>query len=231
MTNGTAAAPSAAPDRFVSLVDIFQDLEPHEIAGIERNAETREYRRGHVLFSPGETGTVLYAIKSGRVNLSRPSPDGRRIVVATLEPGAVLGVTALIGQGVYTTTAEVLERSVLYRLARRDLERLLTLHPPAAMRLLEHYARLLRDAQARLADLAFKDVSARIAAVLLRFGGGDGQPMRFSHQDIAEMVGSSRESVSRALEEMRGGGLIDFGRMQITVVDRAGLEEAAGEPA
>ena len=84
-------------------------------------------------------------------------------------------------------------------------------HTTSGRQRLDHYARLLRDAQARLAGLAFKDVSARIAAVLLRFGGGDGQPVRFSHQDIAEMVGSSRESVSRALEEMRAAGLIDFG--------------------
>lgn len=229
MTNAAAPAPPAARDPFVSLVDLFQDLDPHEIAGIERNMEAREYRRGHVLFSPGETGSVLYAIKSGRVNLSRPSPDGRRIVVATLEPGAVLGVTALIGQGVYSTTAEVLERSVLYRMARRDLERLLLRHPRTAMRLLEHYARL-RDTQARLADVAFKDVSARIAAALLRLGAGEGQPMRLSHQDIADMIGASRESVSRSLEEMRGAGLIGFGRMQISIADRAGLEEAAGEP-
>ena len=225
------ASPEAGADHdpFLSLVDLLQDLDPREIAAIERNMAEREYRRGHVLFSPGETSDVLFAIKSGRVNLSRTMPDGRKIVVATLEPGTVLGATTLIGQGVYGTVAEVLERSVLYLLARRDLERLLLRYPQVAMRLLEYYARLLRDTQARLADMAFKGVSARIAGMLLRFGAEEGQPMRFSHQDIADMVGASRESVSRSLEEMRAHGLIDFGRMQIVVTDREGLDAASEE--
>lgn len=218
-------------DPFLSLVDLFQDLAPREILVIERNMEVREYRRGQVLFSPGETGEVVFAIKSGRVNLSRTMPDGRKIVVATLEAGTVLGATAVVGKGVYGTVAETLEPCVLYLLARRDLERMLVRYPPVAMRMLEYYARLLRDTQARLADMAFKGVSARIAGMLLRFGAEEGQPMRFSHQDIADMVGASRESVSRSLEEMRAVGLIDFGRMSIVVTDRAALDTASEEPA
>ena len=226
---GTEAAPHLDHDPFLSLADLFQDLAPRETAGIERNMTVHEYRRGHVLFSPGETSEVLYAIKSGRVNLSRTMPDGRKLVVATLEPGTVLGATTLIGQGVYGTAAEVLEPSVLYLLARRDVERLLLRYPQVAMRLLEYYARLLRDTQTRLADMAFKGVSARVASMLLRFGVEEGQPMRFSHQDIADMVGASRESISRVLEEMRAEGLIDFGRMSIVVTDRERLDAASEE--
>ena len=214
---------------YLSETDLFQDLAARDLDELERSTAMSSCNRGRVFFTPDETGEVLFILKSGRVNLYRMTPEGKKLVIATIEPGTVFGEMSLIGQGMFDSFAEAAEDCTLCVMSRVDVERLLREHPAVSVRLLELLARRLRETQERLADVAYKSVPARIAATLLRLSGEGEAPVRLSHQDIAEMVGTYRETATRILNELRADGLIELKRMQIVVRDAEGLDAVAQE--
>ena len=214
---------------YLSETDLFQDLAARDLDELERSPAMSRCNRGRVFFTPGETGEVLFILKSGRVNLYRMTPEGKKLVIATIEPGTVFGEMSLIGQGMFDSFAEAAEDCTLCVMSRVDVERLLREHPAVSVRLLELLARRLQETQERLADVAYKSVPARIATTLLRLSGDGEAPVRLSHQDIAEMVGTYRETATRILNELRADGLIELKRMQIVVRDAEGLDAVAQE--
>lgn len=232
----TMTRPQTSPDSYrdlkiayLSETDLFQDLKQRDLDEIERNTAMSTCQRGRVFFSPDETGEVLFILKSGRVNLYRMTPEGKKLVTATVESGTVFGEMSLIGQGMFDSFAEAAEDCTLCVMSRSDVERLLREQPQVSVRLLELLAKRLHDTEERLADVAYKSVPARIATTLLRLSGDAGSSVRLSHQDIAEMVGTYRETATRILNEMRTDGLIDLSRMHIEVIDRDRLDAMAEE--
>ena len=224
----TAAADSAKAV-YLSETDLFQDMAPAAIQELERTTAMTTCQRGTVFYTPGETGEVLFILKQGRVNLYRMTAEGKKLVTATVEPGTVFGEMSLVGQGMVDSFAEAAADCTLCVMSRSDVERLLREQPSVSIRLLELLARRLDDAEERLADVAYKSAPARIAITLLRLAGDEGAPVRLSHQDIADMVGTHRETATRILNEMRADGLIELHRMLIEVVARERLEALAEE--
>ena len=212
---------------YLSETDLFQDLLPRDLEQLERNIAMTTCQRGTVFYTPGETGEVLFILKKGRVNLYRMTSEGKKLVTATVEPGTVFGEMSLIGQGMVDSFAEASEDCTLCVMSRTDVERLLSEQPSVSIRLLELLARRLDEAEERLADVAYKSVPSRIAITLLRLAGGNAAPIRVSHQDIADMVGTYRETATRILNEMRADGLVELGRMRIVVVESERLEKLA----
>lgn len=228
-TTPTRSIPAPEPTPCLMESDLFQDLGQREMTEIERTTTMSSCKRGTVFFAPEETGEVLFILKAGRVNLYRVTEEGKKLVTATLEPGSVFGEMALAGQGMNGTFAEAAEDCTLCVMSRQDVQRVIQQYPAIALRLLEGMARRLDDAQERLADVAYKSVPARIAATLLRLSGPDNRPVNLSHQDIADMVGTYRETATRILNEMRGDELVELKRMRITVADRRRLALLASE--
>src|SRR5919201_127526 len=139
---------------------------------------------------PGETGDALFILKQGRVQLYRLSPEGKKLIIDILEPGTVFGEMSLIGQGMYETFAEALEPGLICVMSRSDVERLVQHHPQITLHLLDIVGRRFLEAQRRLTELSFMDVSARLAALLLRLQEKTGNPITgFSHQDLADLTG------------------------------------------
>src|SRR5918993_586838 len=120
--------------------------------------------------------------------------------------------------------------SMICVLGRADLEKLIETRPLVAIRLLEIVGQRLVDAEAVIEDFAFKGVPARLATVLVRLAGRDGadEVRGYSHQDLAEMIGSYRETVTATLDDFKGRGLVTVGRRHIQILDRRGLERVAG---
>lgn len=228
-----ATAESALDERtkvhFLLEAELFAGLEPEDLAEIERNTSMSTCQRGTVFFTPEETGEVLFLLKRGRVSLYRVTEEGKKLVTATVEPGAVFGEMTLIGQGMNGAFAEAAEDSTICVMSRTDVERIIRDHPEVGLRLLEGMARRLTDAEERLADVAYKSVPARIATTLVRLAGPDNNVVKLSHQDIADMVGTYRETTTRILNEMRAEGLVDLKRMQISVVETQRLVARASE--
>jgi CRP/FNR family cyclic AMP-dependent transcriptional regulator len=214
---------------YLQMVDIFQDLTEAEIEEIDRATTMTTCRRGRILYMPEDTSEVLFLLKEGRIQLYRISPDGKKLVIATAGPGAVFGEMAFIGQGMHNTFAEAAEDCVLLVMGRNDVERLLATKPKVALRIFEVLGRRLKEAEARLEEIAFKGIPARLASLLLQLadeGGGD-TITGFTHQDLGEQIGTYRETTTQTLNMFKAEGLIDIGRKRIVILDRQGLERVA----
>jgi len=209
--------------------ELFRDLGEQEMVEIERSTTMTTCKRGTVFFAPEETGEVLFILKQGRVNLYRVTEEGKRLVTATLEPGSIFGEMSLAGQLMNGSFAEAAEDSTLCLMSKTDVQAVIQRYPSVALRLLEGMAKRLDEAEERLADVAYKSVPARIAATLLRLSGPDNRPVNMSHQDIADMVGTYRETATRILNEMRVDELVELRRMRIEVTDRRRLALLASE--
>ncbi len=211
----------------VSKIDLFQDLTPEEMEEVERATVARTYRAGSVFYTPGG-GEALFILKQGVVQLYRMSADGRKLVIARLEPVSFFGEMSCVGQGLYNTFAEATEDSIIYAMSCQDVGRLLLAKPKVAVRILETVGQRLINAERRLEEMAFKGLIPRLAELLLSAAEGD-EVKGLSHQDLAERLGVYRETVTNALNELKTANIINVGRKLITIIDRERLKRAAGE--
>jgi len=215
--------------RYLSSVEVFRDLSENEVEAIARATTMTTCPPGRLFYAPDEVSEVLFLLKHGRVQLYRLSPEGKKLVVATLGAGAIFGEMALVGQGMHNTFAEAVDECVLCVLSRADVERIILARPQVALRFVEALGRRLTDLEARLEDVAFKSITARLAGLLLRLAdeAGGARVEGYTHQDLAERLGTYRETTTQTLNEFKQRGLIEIGRKRIDILDRAGLERAA----
>ena len=148
-------------------MEIFQDLSPKEMEELDRLITLSAVKKGKVFYRPEETGEVLFIVKEGRVQLYRISPEGKKLVIATLGAGTLFGEMPLLGQQLHNTFAEASEESVICIMSRKDLERLFLSKPMVAFRVLDITGHRLRDVEERLKTMAFKGIPARLASLLL----------------------------------------------------------------
>ena len=213
---------------FLSDTDIFRDLSSQELAEIERMTAMSTCRKGRVFYTPGETGEVLFILKRGRVNLYRINADGKKLVTSTVGAGTVFGEMSLVAQGMHDTFAEAAEECTLCVMSRSDVEHLLLSKPRVALRFMEMIAARLKDVETRMETVAFKSVPSRISTFLLQLAD-DGTIAGVSHQDLADMVGTYRETVTRILNEFRTKGYIELGRLKVTILDEDALQDIENE--
>ena len=230
----TGAERTAARIGYLSKTDLFQDLTPPELAEIERKITMYTCDRGRVFYLPGETGEALYILKEGRVQLYRLSAEGRKLVLATLEPGTVFGEMSMIGQGMYDAFAEAAEPCMICVMSRRDVEALIRSKPQIALRLLELVAVRMQELETQLEDIAFRSVPVRLATLLLRLAGDSkGEAPNaatvggLTHQDLADMLGVYRETVTTALDNFRNNDIIAIRRRQLVLRNVPRLRELA----
>lgn len=213
---------------YLQEIEIFQDLTPREMAELDRITTVSAVERGRVFYRPEEVGEVLFILKKGRVQLYRISPEGKKLVIATLGPGSIFGEMALIGQQMHNTFAEAIEDCQICVMGKTDLERLILKRPQVALRVLEITGRRLRAAEERLQDMAFKGIPARLASLLLRLAAEQGPEITgLTHQDLAESVGTYRETATQVLNDLKAQGLIDIGRKRIRILDEEALQAIA----
>jgi CRP/FNR family transcriptional regulator, cyclic AMP receptor protein len=211
----------------LSTMEIFLDLSEREKEELDRITTMSTVRKSKVFYRPEEMGEVLFILKKGIVQLYRISPEGKKLVITTLGEGSLFGEMALLGQQMHNTFAEAITDCTICVMSRSDLERLILQRPQVALRILEITGKRLRDAESRLEDLAFKGIPARLSSLLLRLAGDEDMVVGFTHQDLAEMVGTYRETATQVLNDLKSKGLIAIGRKRITILDREGLVSVA----
>jgi CRP/FNR family cyclic AMP-dependent transcriptional regulator len=215
---------------YLKMVDIFQDLSEEDLEALEESITTIPCRTGKIFYAPEDTGEALFILKEGKVQLYRISPDGRRIVTNTLTPGTIFGEMSLIGQGMYESFAEAIEECSVCRMDRAALERLLLDKPQVALRVLEVIGKRLVEVEARLEDIAFKTVAGRLASLLLRLMKDQGDTIiGFTHQNLADAIGTYRETTTQTLNRLKAQGLLKTGRKRIEILDPEGLQAIAEE--
>ncbi len=214
---------------YLSDIEIFQDLSPREMQELDRITTMSNVQKGKVFYRPEDVTEVLFIIKQGRVQLYRISAEGKKLVITTLGPGNLFGEMALVGEQMHNTFAEAIEDCLICVMSRTDLERLILNKPQVALRVLDITGRRLHEAEERLEDMAFKGIPARLASLLLRVREeqGSNEIKGLTHQDLAEMVGTYRETATQVLNDLKNDGLIDIGRKRIIILDPEGLEARA----
>ena len=225
----TAVSQPAEKMRYLSELAVFQDLSPREMEELNRITTMSTVQKGRVFYRPEEPGEVLFILKEGKVQLYRISPEGKKLVITTLGSHTLFGEMALLGAKMHNTFAEAVEDCLICVMSRNDLERLILSKPQVALRILEITGRRLRDAEERLENMAFKGIPARLASMLLRLAEeqGSNEITGLTHQDLAESVGTYRETATQVLNDLKAAGYVDIGRKRITVLDTEGLTAVA----
>lgn len=191
---------------------------------------------GEVIFRQGDPGTSMVAILSGSVRVVTSSADGKRLAIAVLGEGEVVGEMALLEGGIRSADVITEEPTELLVLERRDLIPFLEHNPQICIMLLEVLSARLRRTTESLSDRAFLSLEARLAKALLRLAdvygretaGGVRIEMKLSQRAIGEMVGASRESVNKQLQAWSDEGIVQLERGYVAVVQPEGLTGIAG---
>ncbi|MFQ6058548.1 MAG: Crp/Fnr family transcriptional regulator [Anaerolineae bacterium] len=213
---------------YLSEIDIFRDLTPEEMDWVANIATMTTCEPGKVFYMPEETGEALFLLKKGKVQIYRISPEGKKLVIATLSPGTIFGEMSLTGTGMHNTFAEAVEECTLCVMSRADLERILLDKPKVALRIVETLGKRLKEAEARLEDIAFKSIPARLASLLLRLMEEHGRSIvGYTHQDLAEMIGTYRETTTQTLNNFKRQGLLSIGRKRLEILSPEGLKKIA----
>lgn len=228
-----AEGPSNLPERIALLRahELFHGVPEQFVARIGARMPIITARRGTVVYHPGLTPEGLFLLKTGRVALYRLTSGGRKVVVGILEPGATFGDMPTVAQRMGDTFVEAIEDSAICVMSRQDIQELLREHPSAALAILQSVARRLHAAEDELENLAVRSVPARLARLLLRLARNSGRIEGFTHQELAELLGTTRETVWRTLNEFERAGLVIAERRCIAIADAAGLERRAAEGA
>jgi CRP-like cAMP-binding protein len=207
--------------------EVFRPLSEPERTWLAESTTMVSCERGRVFYTPDEPGEVVFILKRGRVDLYRIAPDGRKLVVATLGPHTIFGEMGLLGQGMYGCYAEATEDSLICVLSRSDLQALIRRNPEVGLRLLAELGARLQQREEELEALAFRSLPARLAMLLLREADIYGTIDGYTHQELAERLGTYRETVSQLLGRFRGEGLVAVEPRRIRILDRVGLEAYA----
>jgi CRP-like cAMP-binding protein len=221
----------------MSEVDIFQDLDEAEMAAIGEAAPMKTYSAGELLYSPHDPVEALFILKSGRVRIFRISPDGKALTTALITPGTIFGEMVLLGQHMYDNFAEALEETVVCVMNRADVHRFLLGDPRIAARIAEILGNRLAEMERRLSDSYFKSVPERVAGTLVtlakqhrRVGiGSASMTVSLTHEQLATLAGTSRETATKVLGDLAERGLIRLGRGRITLLDLDQISAEAGE--
>ncbi|HXY29963.1 MAG TPA: Crp/Fnr family transcriptional regulator [Gemmatimonadaceae bacterium] len=227
--SSTTSEPLATAD-FLATIPLLSGLEPEELARFAEVTRERTYPKSSVILFEDEPGDSLFIVRQGRVKVVLVGEDGREVILGILGVGDHFGELSLIDSQPRSAHVIAMEESQLLVLHRDDFRRRVQESAAVAWALLAELSRRLRNADEQIGGLVLLDVDGRIARLLLqaaRESGGETISKRLTHQTIAQMIGASRETVSRAMRAFQDRGLITVQRRQISIVDRAGLERLA----
>ncbi|MFD6950485.1 MULTISPECIES: Crp/Fnr family transcriptional regulator [Nocardiopsis] len=206
---------------------LFEALDEEDTAALRSSVNEVRLGRGQTLFSEGDEGDRLYVILSGKVKLTRTAVDGRENLLGVLGPSEMFGELSLFDPRPRTASAVAVTDSVLAGLGHDDLRPFLSSRPHVSLQLLKALAARLRRTNDVMADLVFTDVPGRVAKALLeladKFGkeGEDGLHVHhdLTQEELAQLVGASRETVNKALAEFALRGWLRIEAKAVVLLD------------
>jgi len=213
--------------QIVMKAPLFSALDEETAGRLADSMTPHQLARGEVVFREGDPGDSLYVVISGKVKLSRTSGDGRENLLQVLGPGEMFGELSLFDPGPRLSTAYVVSTADFISLGNDALRLFLADHPEVAMQMLAGLAHRLRRTNEGISDLVFTDVPGRVAKALLdlaeRFGRRAEHGLLVAHEltqeELAQLVGASRETVNKALADFAHRGWIGLGAKSVTLLD------------
>ena len=225
-----ARAPVQSTADFLASVPLLARIPAPELQRLAELTREKQYPKGSVVLFEGDPGDSLFLVRSGRVKVVLVGEDGREVILGILGVGEHFGELSLIDQQPRSAHVIAMEDASLLVLRSEDFKRRVEAAPEISWAMLAELARRLRRADDKIGGLVLLDVPGRIARLLLDFAGEQGGEViekPLTHQTIADMIGASRETVSRAMREFQDAGLVTVARRQIRIADRPGLEKRA----
>ncbi len=212
---------------FLATVPLFRELPRAAVRGFAELTREQKFAKGAVIVSEGDPGDALYVVRSGEVKVVLIGEDGREVLLNILGIGEHFGELSLIDGRPRSAHVVSTHASSLLILRRADFRRQEEQSPSVAWGLMIELTRRLRQADGTIGSLVLLDVPGRVAKVLLEHAT-PGEPAtlikQLTHQTIGQMIGASRETVSRAMAEFQEKGMISVTRRLVTIVDRNALE-------
>ncbi|MBI4572547.1 MAG: Crp/Fnr family transcriptional regulator [candidate division NC10 bacterium] len=209
-------------------IPYFQDLDGPALDRIRASVFEVRLEKGQVLFAEGEPAQAMYVVRSGQVRIFKLSPDGREQVLRIAGTGDCFNEVPVFDDGANPANAQAAEPSALWGIRRRDMRRLVEEHPAIALGFLKAFAGKLRFFTRKVEDLSFRSVTSRVAKLLLEIAEDDGKGglvlrQRFTQQEMASVVGTTREMIGRAFKALEKAGAIRLDRHRVVIVSRAAL--------
>jgi CRP/FNR family transcriptional regulator len=223
-----------SPIELLRSVPLFADLEQGELENFSHVAVARSFPAGTRVFHEGDHSDACYIVREGSFRVTREHSDGRAITLATLGVGDIFGELAMLDGEVRSASVEALTDGELLALPAGEVRALLARHPDITVKLIAALVRRLRTANERISRQSFQTVPSRVAGVLLQLaaeesprsseeaqaaGGEAGVTIRMNQADLAQLAGTSRESVSRFLADLERSGIVRPGRGRVTVLE------------
>jgi CRP/FNR family transcriptional regulator, cyclic AMP receptor protein len=215
---------------FLGTVPLFNGLDRTELENFAELTRERSYPKGSVILFENDPGDSLFIVRSGRVKVVLIGEDGREVILGVLGIGQHFGEQALIDEQPRSAHVIAMEDANLIVLRREDFRKRVEQSPTVAWMLLTELSRRLRRADDKIGGLVLLDVPGRIARLLLDLSEESGTDLiekSLTHQTIAQMIGASRETVSRAMKDFQDAGWITVERRRITLANREALEHRA----
>jgi CRP/FNR family cyclic AMP-dependent transcriptional regulator len=214
-------------DKILARAGLFQGVEPSAVSALTSQLHRVDFPCGHTVFAEGEPGDRLFIIISGKVKIGRQSPDGRQNLLTVIGPSDMFGELSIFDPGPRTSSATTITEVRAVSMDRDVLRAWIADRPEIAERLLRILALRLRRTNNNLADLMFTDVPGRVAKQLLKlaqlFGTQEGDALRVTHdltqEEIAQLVGASRETVNKALGDFAHRGWIRLEGKSVLISD------------
>lgn len=209
----------------------FSDFNEAELEEVAQLVIERKFKRHTVIFHENEPGNAFYIIKTGRIKVYKVSEDGRELIIGIFGDGGIFGDVPVFDGGPYPASAAAMTDSVVWSINRADFERLIRAHPEISLKVIRVLGRRLRQAHNLLRDMALKNVPQRLASLLLKLkeeygsetASGTVLELPLSRQDMAELIGVSRETATRELSKFAKAGLIEVDGRRITILNEPKL--------
>ena len=221
-------APTVSPAMLRS-VPLFASFPEEPLRTLATVVSRRTATRGSIIMAAGDPTDSLYIILSGRFKVMMSDADGKEVILSILGPGEFFGEMGLIDDAPRSASVVAIEPCELLVITRRDFKKCMTENADMAMAVMKGLVRRLREADRKIGSLALLDVYGRVARLLLDMSETvDGQKMvtkRLPKQDIAKMIGASREMVSRVMKDLQTGGYIEMRGSSIVLRDTIVLPE------
>lgn len=236
MTTRTASRSFAEKLGLLSELTLFAGLSEADIVAIGHVTTMTHCVRGQRILSPDDPADRIHIVKKGRVRVYRLSPDGKQLTLDIFEKGTILGDMSLLGQDrIPEAYAEAIDDGVICTITPDELRRLIERYPLIGVNVIRHLSRRLQAAERELEAMAYQRVDQRLARRLLdlgqRFGvrteRGTLIEARLTQQELAEMIGTTRETLAHTLADLRRRGLLDAAHHQVVIRDAERLAELA----
>ncbi len=214
-------------ERCLRELTVFSRLEGEQVKLICERATEKKYLKGEIIFFEDNNDENLYILLEGRVKLTMISPEGKEKAISILQVGDIFGEMSLFDQDTTPITAEVIDDARLVSIPFHDLEDIIRQEPEVAIKIIEALAKRTRLLTSQIRELVFQDAEGRLASLLMRFIEDFGVEVKsgylidivLTHQEIANLMGSSRVTVTKLLNQFIDEGIIKIYKRKIVVMD------------